>query len=110
MASLLCGSGPRLMECVRLGVKDVDLARLQLNVRDGKGGEGRVTVLPTSLPGPPGRQSGRARALHELGLREGFGQVHLPYAPARKYPGEDVSHDVERYCRPGVSWTTRRAE
>ncbi len=85
MASLLYGSGLRLMECVRLRVKDLDLARLQLTVRDGKGGKDRVTVLPASLVGPLGRQLGRARALHELDLREGFGHVHLPYALARKY-------------------------
>src|SRR5215207_4402994 len=89
MASLLYGSGLRLMECVRLRVKDVDLARLQLNVRDGKGGKDRVTVMPTSLSEPLGRQLERARALHALDLREGFGRVHLPYALARKYPNAD---------------------
>src|SRR5215213_4004738 len=52
MASLLYGSGLRLMECVRLRVKDLDPARLQLTVRDGKGGKDRVTVLPTSLSEP----------------------------------------------------------
>ena len=63
MASLLYGSGLRLMECVRLRVKDADLAGLQLTVRDGKGGKGLVTVLPTSLSEPLGRQLERARAL-----------------------------------------------
>ena len=61
MASLLYGSGLRLMECVRLRVKDVDVAGLQLNVRDGKGGKGRVTVLPRSLFEPLGRQLELAR-------------------------------------------------
>ncbi len=86
MASLLYGSGLRLMECVRLRVKDVDLVRLQLTVRDGKGGKDRATVLPNSLVEPLERQLERARALHEFDLREGFGHVHLPYALARKYP------------------------
>ena len=86
MASLLYGSGLRLMECVRLRVKDLDFARLQIAVRDGKGGKDRVTVLPASLVEPLERQLERARALHELDLREGFGHVHLPYALARKYP------------------------
>ncbi|HWS88661.1 MAG TPA: integron integrase [Pyrinomonadaceae bacterium] len=86
MASLLYGSGLRLMECVRLRVKDLDLSRLQITVRDGKGGKDRVTLLPASLVEPLNRQLGRARALHELDLREGFGHVHLPYALARKYP------------------------
>ena len=89
MTSLLYGSGLRLMECVRLRVKDVDLPRFQLMVRDGKGGKDRVTVLPASLVEPLERQLERARALHELDLREGFGHVHLPYALARKYPSAD---------------------
>ena len=89
MASLLYGSGLRLMECVRLRVKDFDLARLAITVRDGKGGKDRVTVLPASLVEPLERQFERARALHELDLREGFGHVHLPYALARKYPSAD---------------------
>jgi integron integrase len=89
MASLLYGSGLRLMECVRLRVKDVDLARFQITVRDGKGGKDRVTVLPQSLVEPLVRQLERARALHELDLREGFGRVHLPYALARKYLNAD---------------------
>jgi integron integrase len=89
MGSLLYGSGLRLMECVRLRVKDIDLARLEVTVRDGKGGKDRVTVLPNSLVGPLRRQLERARALHELDLREGFGSVYLPYALARKYPSAD---------------------
>jgi integron integrase len=89
MASLLYGSGLRLMECVRLRVKDVDSSRLQITVRDGKGGKDRVTVLPTSLVEPLKRQLERAQALHELDLREGFGQVYLPYTLARKYPNAD---------------------
>ncbi len=89
MASLLYGSGLRLMECVRLRVKDFDLARLQITVRDGKGGKDRFTVLPASLAEPLQRQLERTRALHELDLREGFGHVHLPYALARKYPVAD---------------------
>jgi integron integrase len=86
MTSLLYGSGLRLMECVRLRVKDLDLSRLQITVRDGKGGKDRVTVLPASLVEPLQRQLERAKALHALDLREGFGRVHLPYALARKYP------------------------
>jgi integron integrase len=89
MASLLSGSGLRLMESVRLCVKDEDLARLQLNVRDGKGGKDRVIVLPASLAEPLQRRLVRARAPHESDLREGFGRVYLPYALARKYPNAD---------------------
>jgi integron integrase len=89
MASLLYGSGLRLMECVRLRVKDVDFARLQVTVREGKGGKDRITMLPPSLVEPLRRQLERARALHELDVREGFGHVHLPHALARKYPSAD---------------------
>ncbi|MCA1591130.1 MAG: integron integrase [Acidobacteria bacterium] len=86
MASLLYGSGLRLMECVRLRVKDLDLAQLQIVVREGKGEKDRVTMLPPSLGGPLRRQMERARALHKTDVRDGFGHVYLPYALERKYP------------------------
>jgi integron integrase len=89
MASLLYGSGMRLMECIRLRVKDVDFAQLQITVREGKGNKDRITMLPPSLVGPLRRQLERAKALHELDVREGFGHVYLPYALARKYPNAD---------------------
>jgi integron integrase len=89
MASLLFGSGLRLMECVRLRVKDMDLARLQITVREGKGDKDRITMLPPSLAEHLQRQLERAKALHEMDMREGFGHVHLPYALARKYPNAD---------------------
>jgi integron integrase len=89
MASLLYGSGLRLMECVRLRVKDVDFARLQITVREGKGDKDRVTVLPSSLIEPLRRQLERAKVLHEADVRGGFGRVYLPYALARKYPNAD---------------------
>lgn len=85
MASLLYGSGLRLMECIRLRVKDVDCERLQITVREGKGNKDRVTVLPASLAEPLQRQLVRVKALHEADLREGFGRVYLPFALARKY-------------------------
>lgn len=86
MASLLYGSGLRLMECVRLRVKDVDFAGLQITVRESKGGKDRVTMLPPSLAEPLRRQIERAKVLHEKDVREGYGMVYLPYALARKYP------------------------
>jgi integron integrase len=89
MASLLFGSGLRLMECVRLRVKDMDFARLQITVREGKGDKDRITMLPPSLAEHLQRQLERAKALHEMDMREGFGHVHLPYALARKYPNAD---------------------
>ena len=86
MASLLYGTGMRLMECLRLRVKDVDFGYSQLLVRDGKGEKDRITMLPRCLDEPLKRQLQKARQLHDRDLQEGFGEVHLPYALARKYP------------------------
>ena len=86
IASLLYGSGMRLMEALRLRVKDVDVARGEIVVRDGKGGRDRRTVLPASLVEPLQREIERARRLHEEDLRAGFGEAWLPHALARKYP------------------------
>ena len=85
MASLLYGAGLRLMECLRLRVKDVDFAYRQILVRDGKGGKDRVTMLPEGAVQSLHEQLGEAKRLHEIDLREGYGEVHLPYALARKY-------------------------
>ncbi len=84
---LLYGSGLRLMEGVRLRVKDVDLSRGELLVRDGKGAKDRITVLPASLKGPLAEQMEMARLQHQRDLRDGFGSVYLPHALARKYAG-----------------------
>mgnify|MGYP001245678465 CR=1 FL=1 len=86
MASLIYGSGMRLMECLRLRVKDVDFARGELTVREGKGGKDRRTILPAALVEPLHRELERVRTLHAADLREGFGRVWLPHALARKYP------------------------
>jgi integron integrase len=86
MAGLLYGSGLRLMECVRLRVKDVDFAMRQITVRDGKGGKDRVTMLPATLVEGLQRQMARVRLLHEEDLVEGLGEVYLPDALERKYP------------------------
>jgi len=86
LASLLYGAGLRLLECLRLRVKDVDVAYRQILVRDGKGGKDRVTMLPESVVQPLHAQLGEVKRLHEIDLREGFGEVHLPHALSRKYP------------------------
>jgi integron integrase len=86
MAGLLYGSGLRLMECLRLRVKDVDFEQHQLVVRDGKGAKDRATMLPHSLAKPLRRHLERVKLLHEQDLASGFGSVHLPHALARKYP------------------------
>ncbi len=86
VARLLYGSGLRLMKGVRLRVKDLDLERREIVVRDGKGGKDRVTVLAERLVAPLTDQLVFAKALHERDLGEGFGAVYLPHALGRKYP------------------------
>lgn len=85
MAELLYGSGLRLMECVRLRVKDIDFAYAKIVVRDGKGAKDRVTMLPVTLTAPLERHLRKVRAQHEQDLEEGFGEVHLPHALGTKY-------------------------
>lgn len=87
LASLLYGTGMRLMEALRLRVKDVDFDRFEITIRDGKGGKDRHTMLPRSLAEPLRREIERAAQMHVNDLAEGFGVVWLPYALARKYPG-----------------------
>ena len=87
MARLLYGTGLRLLELLRLRVKDVDFARGQIIVRAGKGGKDRTTILPEKLREPLQEHLASVRKLHELDLVDGFGTVALPGGLARKYPG-----------------------
>jgi integrase len=77
MAGLLYGSGLRLMECVRRRVKDVDFARSQIMVRDGKGQKDRVTILPQRFQSPLRAHLARVKEQHETDLAQGFGAVYL---------------------------------
>ena len=86
MAQLLYGSGLRLMECVRLRVKDVDIARNQIVVRSGKGDKDRVTVLPQGLVPSLRMHLNRVKRIHQTDLIDGYGAVYLPTALERKYP------------------------
>jgi integron integrase len=83
---LLYGSGLRLMEAVRLRVKDLDFEYMEILVRDGKGEKDRRTILPRPLSEPLRRHLERVKLLHDKDSGEGFGEVYLPYALARKYP------------------------
>src|SRR5690606_9169955 len=87
MASLLYGSGLRLMECVRLRVKDLDFVRGEVMVRQGKGGKDRRTMLPARLREPLQVQVREVRRVHQRDLAAGFGEVWMPDALARKYLG-----------------------
>ena len=86
MASLLYGGGLRLMECVRLRVKDVDFEMRQVTVREGKGFKDRVTMLPESSIAPLQAHLARVKALHDEDVAAGYGAVYLPYALDKKYP------------------------
>ena len=86
MAGLLYGSGLRLMECVRLRIKDIDFELAQITVRDAKGGKDRITMLPLNMSEALRRHLLRVKAQHEQDLEDGFGSVHLPFALARKSP------------------------
>ena len=103
IATLLYGSGLRLMECLRLRVKDVDPAYKQITVRDGKGAKDRVTMLPEQAIAALQKQLSAAKRLHRKDLREGYGRVHLPYALERKYPNA-----AAEWCWQWVFPATRR--
>jgi len=87
VCALLYGTGMRLIEGLRLRVKDVEFSRREILVRDGKGGKDRATVLPENLIAPLQEQIAKSRALHQRDLSEGFGSVWLPNALDAKYPG-----------------------
>ena len=86
MANLLYGSGLRLMECVRLRIFDVDFSYHQIIVRDGKGNKDRVVPLPQRLTQSLREQIQFVAQLHQDDLKNGYGEVYLPHALARKYP------------------------
>jgi integron integrase len=102
MAGLLYGAGLRLMECVRLRVKDVDFDQHHIVIRSGKGDKDRVTLLPERLTQELKNQIHYAKGLHENDLRRGYGSVYLPNALARKYPNAATSW-VWQYVFPSGS-------
>ncbi|CDS50120.1 Integron integrase IntIPac [Polaromonas sp. CG9_12] len=86
IASLLYGTGMRLLEALRLRVKDVEFERREIIIREGKGNKDRITVLPENLIVPLQAQLQRTQLIHERDLEAGFGEVYLPHALAVKYP------------------------
>jgi integron integrase len=91
ISSLLYGSGLRIMECLRLRVKDVDLVRGEILVREGKGFKDRVTMLPVSLVQALKQHLERVKVLHEEDLAKGYGEVFMPMALDKKYPAAGKS-------------------
>lgn len=101
IASLLYGSGLRIMEALRLRVKDVDFARREILVREGKGFKDRVTMLPVSLVEPLKSHLLKVQALHKEDLGAGFGEVFMPMALDKKYPNAGKSWSWQ-YVFPSV--------
>jgi integron integrase len=86
MASLLYGAGLRLLQCLRLRVKDTDFSSHQILVREGKGKKDRRTMLPAAVKAPLAVHLEQVRQLHQHDLAQGFGRVYVPAALQRKYP------------------------
>lgn len=86
VVSLLYGTGMRILEVLRLRVKDVDFARKEILIRDGKGFKDRVTMLPVSVIAPLKAHLERVKSLHEQDLHAGYGAVYMPNALDKKYP------------------------
>lgn len=86
MITLLYGAGLRLMECLRLRVKDIDFSTNQILVRDGKGNKDRLTMLPEAVKGALFEHLKRVRQLHQRDLKDGYGRVYMPFALEWKYP------------------------
>ena len=87
MASLMYGTGMRLMECLRLRIKDIDFERNEITIRTPKGGRDRRTMLPSRLKAPLDVARAQALVIHARDIEHGFGEAPLPYQLARKYPG-----------------------
>jgi len=91
MAQFMYGAGLRLMECLRLRIKDIDFHYNQITVRSGKGAKDRITVLPNLMVDNLKRHLEKVKEIHDMDLKAGFGSVYLPYALERKYKHADQS-------------------
>lgn len=109
IAQLMYGTGMRLMEALRLRVKDLDFERRQVVIRAGKGDKDRYTVLPRRLVEPLQAHLIQVHALHQADLAAGFGSVALPFALARKYPQADREWGWQ-YVFPSGRFSTARGD
>ena len=109
MARLLYGTGMRLMECVRLRVKDVDFARREILIRDGKGAKDRVTMLPDSVVPVLQSHFQRRRALFDDDSQAGKSAVYMPDALSRKYPNSPTEWAGSIFFLRAVIRLTRAA-
>ena len=105
LAQLMYGSGLRLMETLRLRIKDIDFSNHQIIVRNGKGGDDRLTLLPNMLVKPLQIQIKSVKATHEKDLADGYGSVYLPNALERKYPNAQAEF-LWQYLFPASNLST----
>ena len=105
IASLLYGTGMRIMECLRLRVQDVDIKRNEILIRNGKGSKDRVTMLPLSLVAALQAHLLKVRELHDNDLTQGFGAVFMPFALERKYPAA-AKEWIWQYVFPAAKLST----
>lgn len=104
IASVLYGSGMRLMECLQLRVQDVDFERGEILVRRGKGGKDRHTILPKTVAGPLAAHLREVRVLHARDLADGWGRAPLPDALERKYPNAGTSWEWQWVFPQQTRW------
>ncbi len=107
VCSLLYGAGLRLMEALRLRIKDVDFGANQIIIRDGKGRKDRLTMLPERLKPYMEKQSIRAREFHEVDVAAGWGKVVLPHALNRKYPSASRELGWQYFFPARTRWVSR---
>jgi integron integrase len=98
---MVYGTGMRIMECMRLRVKDIEFERGEIVIREGKGFKDRITMLPKSVVRPLQEHLVRVKLLHEQDLHDGYGEVFMPYALARKYPNAGRSW-IWQYAFPSA--------
>lgn len=101
MGLLMYGSGLRVSECIRLRIKDVDFSMSELHIIDSKGLKSRRTLLPQNAHNPLQRQIERIKPLHAQDLENGYGEVYMPYALAKKYPTQ-AKHITWQYVFPSA--------
>jgi integrase len=87
MAQLMYGCGLRLTECLRLRIKDVDLENDLLMVRSGKGEKDRALMIPEKIKGELSKHVASVKEIHDQDVKIGYGEVSLPDALEKKYPG-----------------------
>lgn len=109
MVQIMYGAGLRLMECLRLRVKDIDFENHRILVYDGKGGDDRQTPLPDSIIPALREHLAKTRAIHQKDLAHGRGSVHMPFALAKKFPNADKSW-IWQYIFPASTFITDKED